>query len=75
MGLVGGRINLALNNWSYAGIGMYGAVTGERGGLFTLGVNAGIKKAIVSKLYIHAGLHVGGGGGANEPRAAKLNSA
>ncbi|MEN8125737.1 MAG: hypothetical protein ABFR32_11480 [Bacteroidota bacterium] len=67
LGLAGIHYNLFLNDWAYAGIGMYGAVTGTRGGLFTLGVNAGIKKNLFSKLYLDAGLHFGGGGGAGAP--------
>jgi hypothetical protein len=46
---------------------MYGAVAGERGGLFTLQVNAGLKKRLFSNIYVHTGLHFGGGGGANAP--------
>ncbi|CAM1347923.1 conserved exported hypothetical protein [Tenacibaculum crassostreae] len=63
MDYTGLHYNLKLNNWSYAGIGLYGAVGGIRGGFFTLGVNAGIQQKITDKLFIDAGIHFGGGGG------------
>ncbi|MDP5106783.1 MAG: hypothetical protein NWQ31_11505 [Polaribacter sp.] len=67
MGFTGIHYNLMLNNWSYAGVGIYGAVTGERGGFFTLGVNAGIKKYFTDDFYLDTGFHFGGGGGAGAP--------
>ena len=67
MGFTGIHYNLMLNNWAYAGVGIYGAVTGERGGFFTLGVNAGIKKYFGEDFYIDTGFHFGGGGGAAAP--------
>jgi len=51
MSLAGIHYNFQLNDWSYLGIGMYGAVTGIRGGLFTLGVNGELKR-IYSKTFI-----------------------
>ncbi len=67
MDFAGLHYNLKINKWSYAGIGFYGAVGGIRGGFFTLGVNAGIKKNITDHLFIDTGVHFGGGGGANAP--------
>ena len=67
LGLAGVNFNLFLNNWAYAGLGMYAAVHGDRGGFFTLNVNAGIKKDLFSNIYLNTGLHFGGGGGANAP--------
>jgi len=67
LGLAGLHYNFLLNDWVYAGAGMYGAVTGSRGGFFTLGVNVGIKKSLFSNLYIDTGVHFGGGGGAGAP--------
>lgn len=64
MGFSGIHYNLFLNDWAYAGAGIYGAVTGKRGGFFTLGVNAGIKKHFSNALYVDTGFHFGGGGGA-----------
>lgn len=67
MGFTGIHYNLMLNNWSYAGIGICGAVSGTRGGCFTLGVNTGIKKFVTNNLFVDTGLHFGGGGGAGAP--------
>ncbi len=64
MGFSGIHYNLFLNDWAYTGVGIYGAVSGERGGFFTLGINAGIKKYFSDKFYVDAGFHFGGGGGA-----------
>ena len=67
MGLMGIHYNVHLNKNAYTGIGMYGSIHGIRGGLFTLGVNTGIKSHLTSKLFFDAGLHFGGGGGAGAP--------
>lgn len=67
MDFTGIHYNAMLNDWSYAGLGFYGAVGGERGGFFTLGLNLGIKKEIYKNLFVDAGLHFGGGGGAAAP--------
>ena len=67
MGLTGIHYNLFLNNSFYTGIGLYGSIAGIRGGFFTLGVNAGLKKYFSDKLYIDTGFHFGGGGGAGAP--------
>ena len=67
MGFTGIHYNLMINNWSYAGLGIYGAVSGNKGGFFTLGINAGIKKYFSNNLYIDTGFHFGGGGGASAP--------
>ena len=67
IGLTGIHYNLFLNDWSYAGLGIYGAVAGNKGGFFTLGVNAGIKKYFNNNFFMDAGFHFGGGGGAGAP--------
>jgi len=67
MGLTGMHYNLKINNWFYTGLGMYGSVNGFRGGLFTLGVDAGINKNIFNNLFIDMGIHLGGGGGSGAP--------
>jgi hypothetical protein len=64
MGFTGIHYNLILSNSFYTGIGIYGAVSGARGGFFTLGVNAGIKKYFSQNFYLDTGFHFGGGGGA-----------
>ncbi|MGG8498047.1 hypothetical protein ACQY1Q_16705 [Tenacibaculum sp. TC6] len=67
MDFAGLHYNLKINQWSYAGLGFYGAVGGIRGGFFTLGINAGIQQKITDKLFVDAGIHFGGGGGASAP--------
>lgn len=67
LGLAGLHYNLLLNDWAYAGVGMYGAVSGIRGGFFTLGFNAGIRKRISKNLLFDTGIHFGGGGGSGAP--------
>ncbi|OAD44674.1 hypothetical protein [Polaribacter atrinae] len=64
MGFTGIHYNLFLNKSFYTGVGLYGSIAGIRGGFFTLGVNAGLKKYLSEKLYIDTGFHFGGGGGA-----------
>lgn len=66
MGLAGIHYNLKFDNF-YTGLGIYGSVTGKRGGLFTLGVNAGYQKYLSEQFYIDTGFHFGGGGGAGAP--------
>ena len=67
MGFTGLHYNLNLKNNFYTGIGLYGAISGSRGGFFTLGVNAGIKKYFSDDFYLDTGFHFGGGGGAAAP--------
>lgn len=67
MGFAGIHYNLFLNKSFYTGLGIYGAVSGKRGGFFTLGINAGYKKFLTEKLYLDTGFHFGGGGGASAP--------
>lgn len=63
LGLVGlhalARDHLGL----YGGLGMYGAVHGDYGGLFTLGLDAGIQRPIYGPIWLDVGSYVGGGGG------------
>lgn len=63
MGLFGLNYNIPLNDWLYTGAGFHGAVYGDQGGLFTLGVNLGVNKKIYKNLYFDANIHFGGGGG------------
>lgn len=66
MGLTGLHYNLQFKNF-YTGLGFYGSVRGERGGFFTLGVNAGLKTHLTNQLFLDTGIHFGGGGGAGAP--------
>ena len=63
MSLMGLNYNISLNDWLYTGAGFHAAITGDQGGLFTLGVNLGVNKKIYNNLYFDANIHFGGGGG------------
>ena len=63
MGFVGLNYNIPLSDWLYTGAGMHFAITGDQGGLFTLGVNLGVNKQLYKNLYFDANVHFGGGGG------------
>lgn len=63
MGFVGLNYNIPLNDWLYTGAGFHTAVTGDQGGLFTLGVNLGVNTKIYNNLFLDANIHFGGGGG------------
>lgn len=63
MGLLGVHYQIPINNWLYGGIGMYAAITGDQGGLFTLGAEIGINKKLYNNFYFDANFHFGGGGG------------
>ena len=63
MSLMGLNYNIPLNDWLYTGAGFHAAITGDQGGLFTLGVNLGVNKRIYKNLFFDANVHFGGGGG------------
>lgn len=63
MGLVGFNYFADFTPNVYGGIGTYGSATGSQGGLFTLGVGAGVHAPLVANWWGDMGLHVGGGGG------------
>lgn len=63
MSLIGLNYNIPITNWLYTGAGMHTAITGDQGGLFTLGVHLGINKKLYENLYFDANIHFGGGGG------------
>jgi len=66
MGIVGTHYNINFGNF-YTGLGLYSAVSGERGGFFTLGANLGYKHNITNRLFIDSGVHLGAGGGDGTP--------
>jgi hypothetical protein len=63
MGMMGLHYLVHLKDWLYTGVGMNAAITGDQGGLFTLGVDLGINHKIYKNLYLDANVHFGGGGG------------
>ncbi len=67
MGLLNASYLLELAPGSWVGPALYGAATGQRGGLFTWGVEAQQRWRIDERWAVTAGLYVGGGGGASAP--------
>jgi hypothetical protein len=67
MGLVGTSYLAELTPGLCVGPAVYGAISGQRGGLFTVGAEAALCTALVGSLSLQAGLYVGGGGGGNAP--------
>lgn len=63
MGLVGVHYQIPINDWWYGGIAMHAALTGDQGGLFTLGAELGIQQKMYKNIYFDANFHFGGGGG------------
>lgn len=63
MGLAGLHYQIPINDWLYGGAGFHFAVTGDQGGLFTLGAEIGVNKQLYKNIYVDANFHFGGGGG------------
>ena len=72
MGLVGLSMLFDLNEYWYAGVGLYGAVDGERGGFFTVGADGGVKLELSENIQLQSGLFVGAGGGGAAPQGGGL---
>jgi hypothetical protein len=72
MGLAGFQYLMDVSPRLYAGLGVYGAVVGERGGFFTGGFEAGLKQPLAGPLSVDAGLFLGGGGGGSAPQGGGL---
>lgn len=67
MGLVGTSYLIELRPGLWAGPAAYGAITGQRGGLFTVGVEAAWQRRLVGPLALELGFYAGGGGGGSAP--------
>lgn len=63
MGMLGGTYFFQLSPGFWLGPAAYGAVTGQRGGFFTGGVDLAWKRQILPSAYVRAGAYLGGGGG------------
>lgn len=63
MGIIGLHYQASINKWLYGGVAMHFAVTGDQGGLFTLGAELGMQQKIYKNLFFDANFHFGGGGG------------
>jgi hypothetical protein len=54
------------------GPAVYGAITGERGGFFTVGGEAAWRQRLIGPVGVELGLYVGGGGGGGAPQGGGL---
>ncbi|MEN8170740.1 MAG: hypothetical protein ABFS08_11015 [Pseudomonadota bacterium] len=72
MGLLGGSYLVDMGRYSYVGLGVYGALTGERGGFFTGGVDGGLRFPLNETFSTELGVFVGGGGGGAAPQGGGL---
>ncbi|WP_152287655.1 hypothetical protein [Flavicella marina] len=63
MGVIGVHYDFPFNKNFYGGIGMFAAVEGDQGGLFTLGVELGFQQKLYKNFYFDTDFHFGGGGG------------
>ena len=63
MGVLGIHYDFTLNKNFYAGVGMFSAMQGDQGGLFTLGAELGFQQQLYKNLYFDTDFHFGGGGG------------
>ncbi|MEO8122842.1 MAG: hypothetical protein ABI633_02225 [Burkholderiales bacterium] len=72
MGLVGTSYLVELREGLCVGPAVYGAASGERGGLFTVGAEAALCIRLAGPLGLQTGLYVGGGGGGGAPQGGGL---
>jgi hypothetical protein len=72
MGLLGLTELVATGTDSWIGVGIYGAATGNRGGLFVPGVEVGFTPRLSENFALDLGLFAGGGGGHGAPVANGL---
>ncbi len=63
MGLAGLHLLAGWKNLIYAGVGSFGAITGNQGGLFTLGFEGCVSVPVNKIISIGGGGYFGGGGG------------
>ena len=63
MGITGIHYDFSINEHFYAGVGMFAAVKGDQGGLFTLGAELGFQQKLYRNIYFDTDFHFGGGGG------------
>ncbi|MDQ6681219.1 MAG: hypothetical protein M3Y67_09710, partial [Pseudomonadota bacterium] len=54
------------------GPAVYGAITGRRGGFFTVGAEAAWRRQLAGPFGVELGLYAGGGGGAGAPQGGGL---
>jgi hypothetical protein len=67
MGLLGTSYLLQVAPNVYVGPAAYGAFTGQRGGFFTVGAEASMRRAVSEFMDVEVGVYAGGGGGGAAP--------
>jgi len=72
LGLVGTTYLIDIDQGLSAGPAAYGAITGQRGGFFTVGVEVNWRRRVVGPLLLDLGYYAGGGGGGNAPQGGGL---
>jgi len=73
MGLLGWNYSIEYETLPlYTGLGIYSAVTGDRGGFFVGGFEFGLRLPVYQKLLFDAGYYAGGGGGGAAPQGGGL---
>ncbi len=72
MGLAGFHYLLDVAPPLYTGLGLFGAVSGDRGGFFTGGFETGLRQPLIGAFSLDAGLFLGGGGGRNSRQGGGL---
>lgn len=70
LGLLGTNMNFNVYKNFYAGPSIYGAASGDLGGLFVVGGNAGLRHHLYEGLWLDTGYFVGGGGGPGSNNAS-----
>ncbi|VAY86336.1 hypothetical protein MNB_ARC-1_990 [hydrothermal vent metagenome] len=71
LGLLGTSYVYDFENY-YLGLGIYSAVSGERGGFFTGGIEGGYRYRFLNDFTLDAGVFLGGGGGGSAPQGGGL---
>ena len=72
MGLSSISILYDMSPFWYAGVDIYGATSGNRGGFFTTGVDIGLRLKPFDHIEINPGIFVGAGGGGAAPQGGGL---
>jgi hypothetical protein len=72
MGLVGLHFLVDIAPQLYAGLGLFSAVSGNRGGFFTGGFEAGLSQPVLRSLSIDTSVFIGGGGGSSSHQGGGL---
>jgi len=67
MGLVGTTYLVGVGHGFAVGPAAYGAISGHRGGLFTVGAEAAWQQRVAGPLTVDLGFYAGGGGGGAAP--------